>query len=277
MKKHELNGGFDWQDRTGPFRLLSEDQAAQYNRDGFVVLEDVFDDETIDALLTELDPLEELGAELLRKHFDGKAFIARADEITFTVHVVTRSPLANAFTHSKFFLDVTHDLLGPDVRLYWDQLVYKKPGNPEVFPWHQDNGYTFIEPQQYLTCWVAMSDADEENGCPWVIPGAHREGTYAHHMTDLGWECTTEEPKQRVAAPVRKGGVVVFSSLTPHLTGPNQTAHMRKTYIVQFAPDGASGVTVQNGKRSEAPCRAPDRQYPILVDGKPVPPPGVSD
>lgn len=270
MNKHELNDGFDWQDRKGPYRLISEEQAAQYNRDGFFVLEDVFDHATIDAMLSELDPEEEKGSELLRKRFGGKAHIARADEITFTPHVVTRSPLARAFTRSQFFLDLTHDLLGPDVRLYWDQLVYKKPGNPEKFPWHQDNGYTFIQPQQYLTCWVAFSDADEENGCPWVMPGAHRTGTYEHHWTDLGFECITEEPEQRVSAPVRKGGVVVFSSLTPHMTGPNLTDRLRKTYIVQFAPDGASAIWLKDGERSEVPCTAPDRQYPILVDGKAV-------
>ena len=59
MKKHELNVGFDWQEREGPYRLISEEQAAQYNRQGFVVFENVFDDATIDALLSELDPLEE--------------------------------------------------------------------------------------------------------------------------------------------------------------------------------------------------------------------------
>ena len=43
------------------------------------------------------------------------------------------------------------DLLGPDVRLYWDQAVYKKPETPREFPWHQDTGYVFTEPQDYLT------------------------------------------------------------------------------------------------------------------------------
>jgi ectoine hydroxylase-related dioxygenase (phytanoyl-CoA dioxygenase family) len=270
MKKHELNEGFDWQDREGPFLRISQEQADGYNRDGFIVMQDVFDDATIDALVAELDPLEEEGATFLREQLEGKAFIARADEITFTVHAVTRSKIAKAFTRSPFFVELVHDLLGPDVRLYWDQAVYKKPGNPQNFPWHQDNGYTFIEPQQYLTCWVALSDADEENGCPWVIPGAHRVGTYAHRWTDIGFVCTSEEPSRRVSAPVRKGGAVVFSSLTPHMTGPNLTDRLRKTYIVQFAPDGARAIHVDGGKRSALPCTAPDRQYSILVDGKAV-------
>ena len=71
------------------------------------------------------------------------------------------------------------DLIGPDVRLYWDQAVYKKPGTESPFPWHQDNGYAFVEPQQYLTCWVALTDATEDNGCPWVVPGLHRRGALA--------------------------------------------------------------------------------------------------
>ena len=95
------------------------------------------------------------------------------------------------------------DLIGPDVRLYWDQAVYKKPGNPEIFPWHQDNGYTYVEPQQYLTCWVALTDADEENGCPFVVPGVHRHGTLAHGLTDLGYECIETDPEETCVAPVR--------------------------------------------------------------------------
>jgi ectoine hydroxylase-related dioxygenase (phytanoyl-CoA dioxygenase family) len=270
MKKHKLNDSFNWQDRKGPFRLISDEQAGQYNRDGYLVIEDAFDHRTIDTLLTELDPIEETTAAQLRKQSNSKASISRADEITFAAHLVTRCPNANLFTRSQFFLDLTHDLLGPNVRLYWDQLVYKKPGNPQNFPWHQDNGYTFIQPQQYLTCWVALTDADEENGCPWVIPGAHRVGTYAHRWTDLGFVCTNGETEERVSAPVRKGGVVVFSSLTPHMTGPNLTDNLRKTYIVQFAPDGARSIWITDGKRTELPCSAPDRQYSILVEGKAV-------
>jgi hypothetical protein len=54
------------------------------------------------------------------------------------------------------------------------------------------------------------------------------------------------------------------------MTGPNLTDRLRKTYIVQFAPDGARAIHVEGGKRSAVPCTAPDRQYSILVDGKAV-------
>ena len=145
------------------------------------------------------------------------------------------------------------------MRLYWEQAVYKKPDTAADFPWHQDNGYTYVEPQQYLTCWIALTDADESNGCPWVVPGAHRHGTLRHWMTDLGWRCLDDAPGA-VPVPARAGSIVVFSSLTPHRTGPNLTDGVRKAYIVQFAPDGARTVRVEDAnaalhdvRRSRAP------------------------
>ena len=161
-----------------------------------------------------------------------------------------------------------HDLVGPDVRLYWDQSVYKKPGTEAPFPWHQDNGYTYIEPQQYLTCWVALTDTDENNGCPWVVPGVHRHGTFMHHASDLGWVCT-ENPPEAVPAPVRAGGIVVFSSLTPHATGPNRTGATRKSYIVQFAPEGAETVLRDSdGRLSRTRVDTPAHQFPVLEEGR---------
>jgi ectoine hydroxylase-related dioxygenase (phytanoyl-CoA dioxygenase family) len=164
------------------------------------------------------------------------------------------------------FLGIAHDLLGPDVRLYWDQLVYKKPGTPDEFPWHQDNGYTFVSPQQYLTCWVALTDATVENGCPWIVPGAHRLGTLAHRWTELGFECLSE-PEGAIPLEVKAGSIAVFSSLTPHRTGPNVTPGIRKSYILQYAPEGA----VMHPRDAEPRAADdPNWQYPILIGGKPA-------
>ena len=137
------------------------------------------------------DVLEaEREAELRREH-DGHFLINRADDITFTTHVVTRSEVAHRFAQLEVFKDLCSDLIGPGAILYWDQLVYKKPETDEEFPWHQDNGYTFVSPEAYLTCWVPLTEATEENGCPWVVPEAHRLGTLKHWSTPLGLQCVS--------------------------------------------------------------------------------------
>jgi ectoine hydroxylase-related dioxygenase (phytanoyl-CoA dioxygenase family) len=192
--------------------------------------------------------------------------IAEADALTVTLHVASRSKVLRDLVASTPMTDLCHDLIGPDVNLYWDQAVYKKPEKPRRVPWHQDNGYTYIEPQQYLTIWLALTDATLDNGCPRVAPGLHKLGTLAHdYVEPLGYECFTDPPRQ-VAAPVNAGGAVVFSSLMPHLTGPNLTDEVRKAYIVQYAPAGAYVRTADG----DVPCDDPDRQFPVLRDGRPV-------
>ncbi|MBI2706361.1 MAG: phytanoyl-CoA dioxygenase family protein [Actinobacteria bacterium] len=73
------------------------------------------------------------------------------------------------------------------------------------------------------------------------------------------------------------GSVVVFSSLTPHRTGPNRTADVRSAYIVQYAPDGAvtlrgDPAEIAAGEARREPQDDPDRQYLVVKDGEPVVP-----
>jgi ectoine hydroxylase-related dioxygenase (phytanoyl-CoA dioxygenase family) len=265
---HELNTSFTWNDHGGPFRAITAEQARQYDESGFFVLEDALGRSEVDALIGAIDPFEQRQADALRELEGGRFFIARADEITFTTHLVQQSPVLREFTSSALLAEVCADLIGPDVRLYWDQAVYKKPGTESPFPWHQDNGYAFVEPQQYLTCWVALTDATEENGCPWVVSGLHRHGTLAHEYSDIGFVCL-RDPADAVAVPARAGSIVVFSSLTPHSTGPNRTGEVRKAYIVQFAPTGAEVVRPEpSGSATRVPAADESRQYEVLRRGE---------
>jgi ectoine hydroxylase-related dioxygenase (phytanoyl-CoA dioxygenase family) len=273
IERHPWSSGFEWRSPEGSLRALDREQAERFDRDGFVVLDAVFDAGQVTQVTREIDRVEAKVDAFLRSQDGQRVSIAEAGAITFTTHLVTRSPLLRSFVTHPTLLGLCADLVGPDVNLYWDQAVYKKPTKPRRFPWHQDNGYSYVEPQQYLTCWIALTDATVANGCPQVAPGLHRLGTIRHRYVDpLGWECFAEAP-EAVAAPVGAGGVVVFSSLTPHLTGPNTTDDVRKAYIVQYAPAGAraqKGDPAAGPPTGEDPCDDPDRQFPVLRGGRPV-------
>lgn len=274
LEPHPWNRGFEWVPGQPPHRLLSDEQVARFDREGFVVVPHVFDPDTVAAVTTEIDRFEAEVEEVLSQLPDERISIAEAGAITFTTHLVTRSETLRRFSRHPFFAGVCADLIGPDVNLYWDQAVYKKPQKPRRFPWHQDNGYAFVEPQQYVTCWVALTDATADDGCPQVARGLHRSGTLAHRFVDpLGWECLTD-PEDVAVAEVPAGGVVVFSSLTPHLTGPNVTDRVRKAYILQYAPAGAAVLRGDPGAAEPTatePADDPDRQYPVVRGGEPVP------
>jgi len=291
MKLHPQNTSFRWRLPAQERRLLTDDQLAAYDRDGAFVLEAVFDAAAVERMIGALDPLAAETDTFLRSRANGRHLIGRAGEISFSPHLVARSRVLREASRHPRLLDVLHDLIGHDVRLYWDQAVYKGP-TPHDFPWHQDNGYTFVMPQQYVTCWVALSDATTANGCPWILPGAHRLGTLEHRWTELGFCCWDGSAAGRAAglAMLREvsaatgspipddafeprpleltaGSVAVFSSLTPHRTGPNVTTGLRRAYILQYAPDGAVMYPIGG-----EPVRADNGewQYPVLQGGRPV-------
>jgi ectoine hydroxylase-related dioxygenase (phytanoyl-CoA dioxygenase family) len=264
-RRHPLSEAFVWRDapRTG-MRRLTPAEIDRFNTGGFVVLRGVFTSDEIAAVRGEIDPFEAAHAAAAQAQ-GGRMRLTDAAAITFTLHLVRKSQALKAFAGHPAIGEICHDLIGPDVRLYWDQAVYKKTEKVQEFPWHQDNGYSFVEPQQYLTLWIPLVDVDEENGCPWIAPGLHRMGTLEHWATGIGLVCL-ERPEGAVAAPARVGDVVVFSSLAPHRTGPNlRPGTVRKAYILQYAPDGAV-VRMPDGQR--IPQDDPARQFRIGAGGR---------
>ena len=276
MKPHPWNTNFRWQTTSTTPQFLSPAQVEQFDRDGYVVVDQALDAAELADVVDEIDAIERQTDEFLRSLDGDRLTISESGALTFSPHLVSRSARLRSLSVHPPFLDVCADLIGADVRLYWDQAVYKKPEKPRRFPWHQDNGYTFVEPQEYLTLWVALTDATLANGCPQVAPGIHRSGTLRHEFVDpLGFECFSDRA-DAIAAEVPAGGMVVFSSLTPHLTGPNTTGAVRKAYILQYAPDGAAalrGDPDHGAPLERIPCDVPDRQYPVLRAGVPVAPP----
>jgi hypothetical protein len=118
IRTHAGNLDFRWSSPAGPFPRITPEQARQWNEDGS--LEDAFDRATLDRVIDEIDPWESRVEAALREQ-GGRSFIARADEITFTVHLVLRSPFLRELVTGPVFQDLAWDLLGPDVRLYWEQ------------------------------------------------------------------------------------------------------------------------------------------------------------
>ena len=100
-----------------------------------------------------------------------------------------------------------------------------------------------------------------------MVPNVHRQGTFKHWDTDLGYRCVEDDEGTAIAAPVKAGGIVVFSSLTPHRTGPNETDDVRKSYILQYAPDG--NQLMQPDGSPGPMCNDETRQYFVTQNGEP--------
>lgn len=128
--------------KDAPLRILSERQAHDMDALGYCVLDGAVDARQLAALRAEIDQLELESNPPGSTGDSGRVrAISVADQISFTSGLAQRSRLAREFCGSALLSDICHDVLNaPDVRLYHDQAVYKKPCPGRVFPFHQDNG-----------------------------------------------------------------------------------------------------------------------------------------
>jgi phytanoyl-CoA hydroxylase len=263
IQPHRFNREFAWKPVPRLGRLVTSEQADAFDRDGFVLVEGVLDPAAVAEVRDEIDALEEKKNEWLRQRDPSVQDISAADAITFTELIVGKSEVLKRFATGEAFARLAADFVGPNVRIYWDQAVYKRPEPTREFPWHQDTGYTFTLPQHYLTCWTPLVDATIDNGCPWVIPGLHLQGTLKHWWTDVGWRCVDVPPSEPVPVEAKVGDVICFSSLTPHRTGPNVTDGIRKAYILQYCAEGSTAFRPESQDDES-------RQFRVVRDGAPV-------
>jgi len=109
-------------------------------------------------------------------------------------------------------LDAVEELIGPNI-LCWNATFFPKAAGSEGYVgWHQDITYWGLDPSEghVVTAWLALSDAREDNGCMFFLPGSHKEGMRCHrqdlHQTDnmlLGsQEVALSDREQQLAIPV---------------------------------------------------------------------------
>lgn len=218
--------------------IPTADQKAAFAEQGFFVTDRLYDDRTLDEIAAEFDRVR---AEEDRALGDGGSRgITHRGKRYFLAGLHSRSEACRRMVTGPALTELAVALLGPEVRLYWNQAVIKPPHQGAAFAWHQDTGYVPIEPQEYLTCWLAVDRTTVENGCIWVIPGSHHWGLQPHHRDEtLGDMVGYSGPEKGIPVPLERGQLAIFSSLTLHSSGPNTTDGSRRAYVIQYAPTHA--------------------------------------
>ena len=130
---HPWNETFEWSDASPLTGYLTQDQIDKYNNDGFVLLEKALAVEKLQEIIETMDQLAYETDAFLRTLEDERLSIAESGAILFGIHPCLRSEMVKQFISQQPFTDICHDLIGPDVRLYWDQLVYKQTEKPRRF------------------------------------------------------------------------------------------------------------------------------------------------
>src|SRR5207248_1136185 len=125
-------------------------------------------------------------------------------------------------------------------------IQYKPAAIGGVNMWHQDSPYwPILTPKDVqLTAWVALDDADAENGCMSMVPGSHRWGdriSALHALKDFNAMPELFEGKKLEVrlCPVEKGAVHFHHPLTWHGSQANTSGRPRRAIALHFMTERA--------------------------------------
>ena len=148
---------------------LNEKQLQDYEDHGFVAPIDVLTLEEAKKIKEEIEYIE-------KKWPDELIGLGRNN-----VHYI--SPIFDQVCHNSKILDAVESIIGKDILVGGTTLFIKDPDKKGFVSWHQDAKYIGFEPHNWVTAWLAITDANEENGCMRMWSGSHKEKIKEHKDT----------------------------------------------------------------------------------------------
>ncbi len=153
-------------------------------------------------------------------------------------------PFKNLIHNSQLSKEIKQLIPAKQIRLWHDQIQYKPPSIGSPNHWHQDSPYwQVLQPKdEQITAWVALDDADEENGCMKMVPGSHLWGVHIDFLEaipnfDEMPEQFEDKKIEVITCPVKKGEVHYHHSLTWHGSGKNLSGRPRRAIAMHFMSD----------------------------------------
>ena len=221
----------------------SADVVEAFERDGFVVVPDVF-------AADELEEFERAVTAAVRARSEGRlAPLAERSRYQQSfvqcMNLWEDFPDVRTLTFDPRVGRLAADLLRvPCVRLWHDQALYKEAGGPDTSP-HQDHPYWPIRETASVTAWIPFAGSTLESGAMGYVPGSHAVGLRKFVNIFFG------EPDDILADPdvagvdpvfveVPRGGVAFHHGLTVHLAKPNTTDCDRAVHTIIYFPDGST-------------------------------------
>ena len=164
--------------------VLSGDQVRFYEENGYLVLENHLDVDTINAVRQEIARLEQLAAGMTESddRIDLEDSHRPDDPRVRRIKLPhTQSRLFNELLHSDTILAPVRDLIGPDLRLHTTKLNMKSAGYGAAIEWHQDFAFYPHTNDDVLAVAMIIDDMKLENGPLMVFPGSHKGPIHDHH------------------------------------------------------------------------------------------------
>jgi phytanoyl-CoA hydroxylase len=258
---------------------LTEAERVQYRERGFHVREALFREPELEALRAAAESVHDRicaaapACRTTEQRIDGRRYLSvegslvkwewgeAPDAIRSMEPVHPLSPVLDALIDDPRLCAPAAEWVGTAaVSLFTDKLNFKRPsGSP--FPWHQDAPYWAFSCrhlERLASVQLYLDDANEQNGCLWVIPGSHRfghlpaprdRGVLGRLYTDVR-RLQGLEPVA-IAAPA--GSAIFFHPYLVHGSRSNRSRASRRALVLTYQPPG---LPVWNGDAARIPVAA---------------------
>src|SRR5712692_6625166 len=228
---------------------LTDEQQAAWERNGFLVIEDLFTPEEIPAVIEETESV-------LAEVREQARAAGRPVEQVLASGVYVGLSVKRAFfqevARDARLLDALEGLIGPEIGFLSDKVVFKDQAVDYESPWHQD--WAYWGGSHKISVWVALDEATPENGCLQILPGSHRAAVEHDQAQNVAGFGNRLDPAERgldmsraVTLPAHPGTGIFFHDLTLHASLPNRSGKDRRALIITYRD-----------------LSQPDKEYPDL-------------
>lgn len=216
------------------YTSLSDNEIHFYQAEGYLYLPGILSADTAATLRREvIDIMVALGVSTHQ--------LANAQETSDKLRQTSkylRNSLVDQLVNHATLKALAGQLMGGPSTMHSPFTAVKSGGGGGEFHFHQDNQYTQFDGPG-INFWFALNEMTPENGCLRIAPRTHLQGTYEgvssgdddHHLT------LSVAPEAFLPIRMMPGDCVVFTRLTVHGSGPNNTHEPRAAYAIQFHRD----------------------------------------
>ena len=156
------------------------------------------------------------------------------------VHLI--SPIFDKVVHNSKVLDAVECIIGKNILACGTTLFIKNPDEKGFVSFHQDAKYIGLEPHNWVTAWIAVTDANEQNGCMRMWSGTHKNDLKNHvekfdnnegNLLTRGQTVENVPLEETEPVILKAGQMSLHHPRIAHGSGVNKSKERRIGFVIQ--------------------------------------------